>query len=105
MSRSYSQEFVDYVTKTERESAGIDLARLCIKANLPAAFVAQFLGVSRMTVYTWFRGEKLRFKNMLMVESLTARVQKDLDAGRLPVDNKKGAKAYLEELGMQNKQE
>ena len=57
MSRPYSQEFIDYVMKTNSEHPGVDLAKVCIQGNLPSAFVASHLGVSRMTVYAWFRGK------------------------------------------------
>ena len=99
MSRPYSQEFIDYVMKTDSEHPGADLAKLCIRANLPSAFIADHLGVSRMTVYAWFRSKPIRFKNRLSVESLIQRLEDDLKRGVLPVDTKKGAKEYLAELG------
>jgi len=34
----------------------VRLGRLCIKKDVPAAVVANRLGVSRQTVYNWFRG-------------------------------------------------
>lgn len=44
-------------------------------------------------------GKPIRFRNMLLIESLTDRIQNDLNAGILPVKTKKEALAYLEALG------
>lgn len=35
---------------------GVRLGRACIKHDVPAAVVASRMGVSRQTVYNWFRG-------------------------------------------------
>ena len=33
------------------------LGKICIKNNISAKEVAEFFGVSRMTVYNWFKGK------------------------------------------------
>lgn len=99
MSRRYTADFIETVRTSDSDSAGVALAKACIDANLPAAYVAKILNVSRMTLHAWFRGKPIRFRNMLLIESLTARIQNDLTAGVLPAQTKKEALTYLDALG------
>ena len=70
MARSYSDEFINSTKNSNSTSAGIALAKLCLKANLPAKYIADFMRVSRMTVYAWFRGGYLREKNLDLIKDL-----------------------------------
>jgi predicted transcriptional regulator len=36
---------------------GVRLAKLCVDKNIPVSDVAEFFGVSRVSVYAWFRGQ------------------------------------------------
>lgn len=42
--------------KAPSTSLGVKLGRLCIKHDISTSVVASRLGVSRQTVYNWFRG-------------------------------------------------
>jgi hypothetical protein len=69
-----------------------------VKANIPAKYVAEALEVSRMTVFSWFRGKPLRHKNLLKVEVLTDLIESDTAKGVLPAKTTAAAKAYIEEM-------
>jgi DNA-binding transcriptional regulator YiaG len=56
MSVGYSRKLVDDNRRAPSKALGVRLGRLCIKNDVPAAVVANRLGVSRQTVYNWFRG-------------------------------------------------
>jgi hypothetical protein len=51
-----------------------------------------------MTLYSWFRGKPIRFKNQQLVEVFTDLVESDTAKGLLPAKNTADAKAYLEEM-------
>ena len=53
-----------YSTLTAREIKeanqtllGVKLGTLCLDRDIPVTDVAEFFGVSRVTVYSWFRGK------------------------------------------------
>ena len=98
MARTYSQELIDEVNSRDPNNSGVALAQACIKANLPAKYVAVALGVTRMTVHSWFRGAPLREKNRRLVEVFTDLVESDTAKGLLPAKNMMEAKAYIEEM-------
>jgi transcriptional regulator with XRE-family HTH domain len=56
MSVGYSLRLRDTNKRASSKLLGVRLGRVCIKEDVPAAVVAQRLGVSRQTVYNWFRG-------------------------------------------------
>jgi hypothetical protein len=41
------------------KSLGVALGRVCIARSIPVSVVADVFGVSRMTVYNWFKGDTL----------------------------------------------
>jgi hypothetical protein len=98
MSRTYSEEFLIELHKANPNRAGSALALACVKANLPAKYVAVALEVTRMTVFSWFRGKPIRHKNLLRVETFTDLVESDTAKGILPARNTAAAKAYIEEM-------
>ena len=98
MSRSYSEAFLIELHKANPNRAGTALALACVKANLPAKYVAMTLEVTRMTVFSWFRGQPIRHKNLLKVETLTDLIESDTAKGILPARTVKDAKAYLEDM-------
>lgn len=57
MSRGYTTKFITAVNDADQSKLGVQLGQLCIKKDIPVAHVAEFLGVTRMTVYHWFKGE------------------------------------------------
>jgi len=98
MSRTYSEEFLIELHKANPNRAGTALALACVKANLPAKYVAVALEVTRMTVFSWFRGKPIRHKNLLKVETLTDLIESDTAKGILPAKSISAAKAYIEEM-------
>jgi hypothetical protein len=51
-----------------------------------------------MTLYSWFRGKPIRFKNQQLVEVFTDLVESDTAKGILPAKTTTHAKAYLEDM-------
>jgi hypothetical protein len=51
-----------------------------------------------MTLYSWFRGKPIRYKNQQLVEVFTDLVESDTAKGFLPAKNIAQAKAYLEDM-------
>ena len=98
MSRPYSQKFIDEVMNSDTRRVGVELAQHCVKANIPAKYVAVALGVSRATVHNWFRGNILRGKNEDMALAFIRLVKQDIDAGLLPAKSIKDAKAYISDM-------
>ena len=98
MSRTYSEAFLIELHKANPHRAGTALALACVKANLPAKYVAVALDVTRMTVFSWFRGKPIRHKNLLRVETFTDLVESDTAKGILPAKNTAMAKNYLEDM-------
>jgi hypothetical protein len=98
MSRTYSEAFLIELHKANPNRAGTALALACVKANLPAKYVAIALEVTRMTAFSWFRGKPIRHKNLLRVETFTDLVESDTAKGILPAKNNVAAKAYIEEM-------
>jgi hypothetical protein len=98
MSRTYSEAFLIELHKGNPHRAGTALALACVKANLPAKYVAIALDVTRMTVFSWFRGKPIRHKNLLKVETFTDLVESDTAKGILPARNTAAAKTYIEEM-------
>lgn len=98
MSRPYSEAFLLELHKANPNKAGIALALACVNANLPAKYVAEALEVTRMTVFSWFRGKPIRHNNLLKIETFTDLVESDTAKGILPAKNTAAAKAYIEEM-------
>ena len=57
--RGYSYAIVKTIAAADQKLSGVQLANVCVAANISVATVAETLGVSRQTVYSWFTG---RFK-------------------------------------------
>lgn len=98
MARTYSKEFIDLVELADPSKAGIILAKVCLRAKLPAKYIAVAMNVSRMTIYSWFRGNPLREKNQELVKVFIAVLEDDLSKGILPVRGIEQAKAYIEDI-------
>ena len=96
MPRTYSERSLLEMHQADPHRAGVQLAKACVKANLPAKYVAEVLGVTRMTVYSWFRGKPIRDKNQQVVEVFTEIIEGDMVRGLLPVYNIQDARKYIE---------
>lgn len=71
----YTRRFVAEVERADSSKIGVRLATLCLLRDIPVKDVAEFLGVSRVTVYAWFRGktnvpERLREKVEALLDKL-----------------------------------
>ena len=98
MPRTYSEKFLIAMHKGNPRRIGVTLAKSCVKANLPAKYVAVALKVSRMSLYSWFRGRPIREKNEHIVEVFIDLVEKDMRDGILPARNILAAKKYIEDM-------
>ena len=59
MSYGYSQSLVYANKKANVKSLGVALGRACIYADISVTYIADKFGVSRMTIYNWFKGDAL----------------------------------------------
>ena len=98
MSRRYSPDLIESVANMEVYRLGMDLAKVCIEANLPAAYVAQVFGTTRMTVHTWFRGGAIRYKKRAKIEVFIQLVEEDIKRGILPANTLSDAMTYLQDM-------
>lgn len=98
MARPYSQKFLLDLNRNENTGTGVDMAKLCVECNLPASYVAKALDVSRMTVYSWFRGRAIRTSLLPKVEAFVKLVREDMAAGVLPAKTIFDAKIYLDKM-------
>jgi hypothetical protein len=96
MARPYSKGYLVALSELDSKRLGVRLAKLCVKANLPAQYVAEVFGVSRMTIHSWFRGKAIRDKNCTKIENFMVLVREGLHDGDLPVSTLLDAKKYLE---------
>lgn len=56
MSKGYSIQFVNAVNEADSDLLGVKLGLVCVKNDIPVNDVAEYLSVTRMTVYNWFKG-------------------------------------------------
>lgn len=80
------------------DNLGIVLAKACVKANIPLKLVAKALGVSRMSVHTWFRGGEIRQGRKQLIVTFLKVVEEDTARGVLPLADFKSAKEYIHDL-------
>jgi transcriptional regulator with XRE-family HTH domain len=81
-SRGYSSRLVEHNKNAPATHPGVMLGRLCIAQDISVIDAAQFFGVSRMTVYKWFRGEALPRKKFIediegVIEKLKSKARLD----------------------------
>jgi hypothetical protein len=98
VARPYSEKFLLELTKADPNSLGVQLGRLCIDSNIPATYVAFALEVSRVTVYSWFRGQGVREGTRKRVEAFISILEKDLKEEILPAKTIFDAKLYIESI-------
>ena len=56
MSQGYSLRLVEQNMKADVRKLGVRLGRACVVHDVPVTVVAERFGVTRQTVYNWFRG-------------------------------------------------
>lgn len=59
MTYGYSQSLVYANKKASVKSLGVALGRVCIRANVSVSKLAEDFGVTRMTIYNWFKGDSV----------------------------------------------
>lgn len=57
MSKGYSTLTVQEIEDANQNLLGVKLGKICVNKDIPVTDVADFFGVSRVTVYAWFRGK------------------------------------------------
>jgi hypothetical protein len=98
MPRSYDYKFLLELQRADPNRLGVKLGRLCVEANLPAAYVAKVLSTSRTTVYAWFRGQGIREEKRTRIETFVDILESDMKEGILPARSMLDAKFYLRTL-------
>tara|TARA_R110000796_G_scaffold227264_1_gene343980 strand:- start:28 stop:324 length:297 start_codon:yes stop_codon:yes gene_type:complete len=98
MARPYSDKLLIHLSNADPERVGVQLAKLCVEAKLPATSIAAYFNVSRMAVHGWFRGKYIREKKCIRIREFMNKVKKDLDGGVLPTKTQSLAKKYLEDI-------
>lgn len=98
MPRTYSENFLLDLQRADPTMLGVQLGRLCVDANLPAAYVAKALETSRMSVYKWFRGRGIREDKRKTIEVFMDLVRQDMKKGMLPAPTLFHAKRYIEDM-------
>lgn len=99
MARPYSERFLLDLHKADPTRIGVQLGKVCVKANLPTSYVAEVFEVSRMSIHNWFRGQYVREKNYERIAKFIGQVDKALERGVLPAPTMKVAKNYLDAIG------
>lgn len=56
MSNGYSSRFIKTVNSADTGKLGVQLGNLCIEHDMPVQDVAEHFGVTRATIYNWFKG-------------------------------------------------
>jgi predicted transcriptional regulator len=59
MPTGYSMFTAEAIRNANQELLGVKLGRICVRDDIPVKDVAEFFGVSRMTVYSWFKGDAI----------------------------------------------
>jgi len=95
MPRPPSPELLKRLENAE-ETLGVSLAKLCVKARLPILYVAVMLGVSRMTLHTWFRGGSIRDSRTTKIKAFMQLINDDIRDGLLPKRTLDETKEYAE---------
>ena len=101
MARNYSEQFLIAVNKLDEDSIGVKLAKACVVANLPAQYVADAIGVSRMTIHSWFRGKPIRDKNSKRVKAVIQFIDLAMLDKSLPATTMLDAKKFTEAVYQQ----
>jgi hypothetical protein len=96
MPRTYGDKLLLKLQGGDSSLLGVRLGRLCVEANLPIAYIAPALEVTRNTVHLWFRGQSMLEPKRKVVEAFMHLVEQDLKEGVLPATSLKQAKTYIE---------
>ena len=53
MARPYSEEFKLGLNRADPTRIGVQLGKVCVKANLPTTYVAEAFNVTRRSIHSW----------------------------------------------------
>ena len=98
MPRPVSEAFLLELHQTDSDNLGVQLAKKCIEAGIPATYAAKAIGVTRLTVYNWFRGKPIRDKFVPVIRAFMKLVDEDLEAGVLPAKDTYSARVYVNQM-------
>lgn len=96
MARPYSERFLLDLNKADPTRIGVQLGKVCVKANLPTSYVAKAFEVSRMSIHSWFRGQYVREKNYEKIIKFIDLVKVELDIGALPAMSLVDARKFID---------
>jgi hypothetical protein len=96
MARPYSEQFLISLQKADPTRIGVQLGKICVKANLPTTYVAEAFNVSRMSIHSWFRGQYVREKNYEKITKFIELINKGIDKGILPATSSTDAKDFIQ---------
>tara|TARA_Y100001973_G_C5208374_1_gene343415 strand:+ start:5659 stop:5892 length:234 start_codon:yes stop_codon:yes gene_type:complete len=57
MAKGYSRDFIELIQNADDSLLGVKLGGICVQNDIPVNDVAEFLKVTRMTIYNWFTGK------------------------------------------------
>lgn len=57
MAKGYSVLTIQEIKEANPNLLGVKLGKICVGRDIPVTDVAEYFGVSRVTVYAWFRGK------------------------------------------------
>ncbi len=97
MPRPYGEKLLRDLEAAEPDNLGQRLGRICVRANIPMAYVATALETTRLTISHWFRGRAIRTSKHPTVKAFIKLVEDDLGSGRLPAKSVADAKLYISE--------
>jgi hypothetical protein len=95
MARPYSEQFLISLQKADPTRIGVQLGKICVKANLPTTYVAEAFNVSRMSIHSWFRGQYVREKNYEKITKFIELINKGIVNGVLPAETSTDAKDFI----------
>jgi hypothetical protein len=96
MARTLSPEILQRIESADADTLAMQLAKVAVEAKLPVMYVASMLGLSRMTLHTWYRGGEVRESRREKIETFIALINDDIQAGVLPKDTLLETKDYAE---------
>ena len=94
MARPYSDKFLLGLNHADSNHLGVQLAKVCVKSNLPTMYVAESFNVSRMSIHNWFRGKPIRKKHQKLILEFMDKVKLDVESDILPANNLASARLY-----------
>lgn len=72
--RGYNSKLIKIVNEADQTKLGIRLAQACIKNDISVSEVAEFMGISRISVYNWFKGGGIKKELHEKIEKLITKL-------------------------------